>query len=144
MAVKTITSENFEAEVLNAKEPVLVDIWAPWCGPCKMLSPIVDEVAEEAVGFSVAKINADENPELVNKFHVMSIPTLLVFKNGELVNKSVGLISKDEIKGLKDKDHIVYSYLNIGSIENFRNYFNEYKSLILSNYEETDKKQNFI
>ena len=100
MAVKTITSENFESEVLNAKEPVLVDIWAPWCGPCKMLSPIVDEVAEEAVGFSVAKINADENPELVNKFHVMSIHTLLVFKNGEVVNKSVGLISKDEVKAL--------------------------------------------
>ena len=100
MAVKIITSENFESEVLNAKEPVLVDIWAPWCGPCKMLSPIVDEVAEEAVGFSVAKINADENPELVNKFNVMSIPTLLVFKNGEVVNKSVGLISKDEVKAL--------------------------------------------
>ena len=100
MAVKTITSANFEAEVLNAKEPVLVDIWAPWCGPCKMLSPIVDEVAEEAQGFSVGKVNADENQELVNRFHIMSIPTLLVFKNGELVNKSVGLISKDEVKAL--------------------------------------------
>ena len=100
MAVKTITSANFEAEVLNAKEPVLVDVWAPWCGPCKMLSPIVDEVAEEAVGFSVGKVNADENQVLVNRFHIMSIPTLLVFKNGELVNKSVGLISKDEVKAL--------------------------------------------
>ena len=100
MAVKTITSANFEAEVLNAKEPVLVDVWAPWCGPCKMLSPIVDEVAEEAVGLSVGKVNADENQELVNRFHIMSIPTLLVFKNGELVNKSVGLISKDEVKAL--------------------------------------------
>ena len=100
MAVKTITSANFETEVLNAKEPVLVDVWAPWCGPCKMLSPIVDEVAEEAVGFSVGKVNADEIQELVNRFHIMSIPTLLVFKNGELVNKSVGLISKDEVKAL--------------------------------------------
>ena len=100
MAVKTITSANFEAEVLNAKEPVLVDVWAPWCGPCKMLSPIVDEVAEEPQGFSVGKVNADENQELVNRFHIMSIPTLLVFKNGELVNKSVGLISKDEVKAL--------------------------------------------
>ena len=100
MAVKTITSANFEAEVLNAKEPVLVDVWAPWCGPCKMLSPIVDEVAEEAQGFSVGKVNADENQELVNRFHIMSIPTILVFKNGELVNKSVGLISKDEVKAL--------------------------------------------
>lgn len=100
MAVKIITADNFESEVLNAKEPVLVDIWAPWCGPCKMLSPIVDEIAEEAAGFTVGKINADENQELVNRFHVMSIPTLLVFKNGEVVNKSVGLISKDEVKAL--------------------------------------------
>ena len=100
MAVKTITSANFEAEVLNAKEPVLVDVWSPWCGPCKMLSPIGDEVAEEAQGCSVGKVNADENQELVNRFHIMSIPTLLVFKNGELVNKSVGLISKDEVKAL--------------------------------------------
>ena len=100
MAVKIITKDNFDSEVLNAKEPVLVDIWAPWCGPCKMLSPIVDEVGEEAVGFSVCKINADEEPELVNKYHIMSIPTLLVFKNGEVVNKSVGLISKDEVKAL--------------------------------------------
>lgn len=102
MSVKTITKNNFEAEVLNAKEPVLVDVWAPWCGPCKMLSPIVDEVANEAVGFSVGKINADENQELVNRFHIMSIPTLLVFKNGEVVNKSVGLISKDEVKALME------------------------------------------
>ena len=102
MSVKKITKDNFEAEVLNAKEPVLVDVWAPWCGPCKMLSPIVDEVGEEAVGFSVGKVNADEEPELVSKYHIMSIPTLLVFKNGEVVNKSVGLISKDDVKALLD------------------------------------------
>lgn len=100
MSVKVITKDNFEAEVLKAEKPVLLDIWAAWCGPCKMLSPIVDEIGEEAQDFIVGKVNADEEPELVNRFHVMSIPTLLVFKNGEVVNKSVGLIPKEEVLAL--------------------------------------------
>ena len=100
MSVKVITKDNFEAEVLKAEKPVLLDIWAAWCGPCKMLSPIVDEIGEEAQDFIVGKVNADEETELVNRFHVMSIPTLLVFKNGEVVNKSVGLIPKEEVLAL--------------------------------------------
>lgn len=100
MSVKVITKDNFEAEVLKAEKPVLLDIWAAWCGPCKMLSPIIDEIGEEAQDFIVGKVNADEETELVNRFHVMSIPTLLVFKNGEVVNKSVGLIPKEEVLAL--------------------------------------------
>ncbi|KIR01851.1 Thioredoxin [Lachnospiraceae bacterium TWA4] len=97
MAVQIVNNENFEEVVLNAKEPVLVDIWATWCGPCKALAPIVEEVANEAKGFSVAKIDADENGDIAMKYKVRSIPTLLVFKDGEVVNRSVGVISKEEI-----------------------------------------------
>jgi len=97
MSALHITNENFESEVLKSDVPVLVDFWATWCGPCQMLLPIVEEVANEAVGFKVGKVNSDENPDLVNKFGIRTIPTLLVFKNGEVVNKSIGVISKDEI-----------------------------------------------
>lgn len=92
-----ITNENFESEVLKSDVPVVVDFWATWCGPCQMLLPVIEELAEEADGFKVAKVNSDENPELVTKFGIRTIPTLLVFKNGEVVNKSIGVISKDEI-----------------------------------------------
>ena len=93
----TITSANFEQEVVNSDVPVLVDIWASWCGPCKMLSPIVDEIARTADGFKVGKINADEEGELAEKFNVSSIPTLLVFKDGKVANQSVGFIPKDKV-----------------------------------------------
>lgn len=93
----TITSANFEQEVVNSDIPVLVDIWASWCGPCKMLSPIVDEIARTADGFKVGKINADEEGELAEKFNVSSIPTLLVFKDGKVANQSVGFIPKDKV-----------------------------------------------
>ena len=100
MAVIEITAENFEQEVMQSEKPVLLDFWAVWCGPCQMLSPLVDEVAEEREDIKVGKINVDEQQELAMKYQVMSIPMLLVVKNGEITNRSVGLISKDQILGL--------------------------------------------
>ena len=90
MAVVTITKENFEQEVLQSTKPGLLDFWASWCGPCRMLSPIVDEVAEERADVKVGKVNVDEQPELAGEFGVMSIPTLLVFEQGKLVRQAVG------------------------------------------------------
>ena len=100
MAVITITKENFDAEVLRSAQPVLLDFWASWCGPCRMLSPIVDEVAEERTDVKVGKVNVDEQPELAGEFGVMSIPTLLVFKGGQMADRSVGLVSPQEILDL--------------------------------------------
>ena len=98
MAVKTITSENFEAEVLNAKEPVLVDIWAPWCGPCKMIAPILDEIAPDFAGKAkIVKLNVDDNQLVAGQFGVRSIPTLLLFKNGQLVATQVGALPKNQL-----------------------------------------------
>ena len=102
MAILHITKENFEKEVLQSKEPVVVDFWASWCGPCKALAPILEEVDAELAGtVKVAKINIDEEEELAAQFRVMSIPTLLLFKNGEVVNKSVGLAPKEEVVNFK-------------------------------------------
>ena len=98
--ITTVTTENFDQEVLMAKEPVLVDFWAAWCMPCKMLSPIVDQVASERSDVKVCKINIDDEGELAIRYGVMSIPTLIVFKNGEITNKSIGLISKEDILAL--------------------------------------------
>ena len=102
MSVITITKENFAAEVLNSDKPVLLDFWASWCGPCRMLSPIVDQVADERPDVQVGKVNVDEQPELAGQFGVMSIPTLLVFKNGKLVNQSVGSRPKAGVLALLD------------------------------------------
>ena len=99
----TITKENFEQVVLKNDKPVLVDFWATWCGPCKMLSPIIEEVRKETDGKAVVgKINVDEQQELAMQFGVMSIPTLLVFKNGEIVKKQIGFIPKQAVLGLLD------------------------------------------
>lgn len=100
MAAIVITKENFDSEVLKAEGTVLIDFWATWCGPCRMLSPIVDEVASERPDVKVGKINVDEQPELAQQFGIMSIPTLLIFKNGEKVQESVGLIPKEKVEAL--------------------------------------------
>ncbi|MFR8035039.1 MAG: thioredoxin [Lachnospiraceae bacterium] len=100
MAVITITKENFEQEVLHSDKPVLLDFWASWCGPCRMVSPIVDEIADETSSIKVGKVNVDEQPELAAQFQVMSIPTLMVFKNGTVTNQSVGAKPKAAILAL--------------------------------------------
>ncbi len=97
MAALHITKDNFETEVLNSDKLVLVDFWASWCGPCQMLGPVIDEVAEEVTDVKVCKINVDEQQELAIRYGVMTIPTLLLFQNGEAVSKSVGFISKAEV-----------------------------------------------
>lgn len=97
MSVLTITKENFETEVLHSDKPVLLDFWAAWCGPCQMVSPVVDEVAKETTTAKVGKINVDEQPELASAFKVMSIPTLVVVKDGKVVNTSVGAKPKQAI-----------------------------------------------
>ena len=95
--VVTITKDNFQQEVLDSQKTVLVDFWATWCGPCRMLSPVVDEIAQENDAVKVGKVNVDEQPELASQFGVMSIPTLMVFRDGKPVNTSVGAVPKAKI-----------------------------------------------
>ncbi len=102
MAVIEITGENFEAEVVKSEKTVLLDFWAPWCGPCRMLSPIVDGIAEERADIKVGKVNVDEQSELAAKFGVMSIPMLVVMANGEVKTTSVGYKPKAQVLALLD------------------------------------------
>ena len=100
MAVLTITKDNFQTEVMQSDKPVLLDFWASWCGPCRMVSPIVDEIADERADIKVGKINVDEQPQLAQQFGVMSIPTLVVMKNGQIANTAVGAMPKNNILAL--------------------------------------------
>ena len=97
MSVIEVTKENFQSEVLQSNKTVLIDFWAQWCGPCRMLSPVVDEIANEQTQIKVCKINVDNEPELATQFGVMSIPTLVVIKDGKVVNQSVGVQLKENI-----------------------------------------------
>ena len=102
MSKQIKSSEEFQ-EILNGSKPVLVDFYADWCGPCKMLAPIVDEISKEnGDAFEICKINVDSNPDLAQKYSVQNIPTLISFKNGEINKKSVGLVSKEEVLKLLD------------------------------------------
>ncbi len=97
MSAIQITKENFEQEVLKSDKPVLVDFWAAWCGPCQMLTPVIEELAGEVTDAKICKVNVDENPELAAKYNVMTIPTLAVFKDGNVVNSVSGVKSKAAI-----------------------------------------------
>lgn len=97
MAAIHLTEENFEQEVLKSEVPALVDFWAPWCGPCKMFSPVIEELAGEATGVKICKLNTDEADAVAFKYKVMSIPTLILFKNGQAAATSVGVKTKAEV-----------------------------------------------
>ncbi|KMO87721.1 hypothetical protein AB840_00905 [Megasphaera cerevisiae DSM 20462] len=100
MAAITITKENFQSEVLESKKTVIIDFWAAWCGPCQMLSPVVDEIAAENPDIKVGKVNVDDQVDLAKEFHILSIPTLGIFKNGQLIHRSTGVQPKESILAL--------------------------------------------
>ena len=101
MAAINITNNNFHSEVVNSDKKVLLDFWAGWCGPCRMVSPVIDQIAQERPDIKVGKINVDEQPELANQFNVFSIPTLLVMENGQIIQKNVGAKPKHEILAMR-------------------------------------------
>ncbi len=105
MAEITITKDNFNDEVMLSDKPVLLDFWASWCGPCRMVAPIVAEIASERTDIKVGKINCDEEPELAREFGISSIPTLAVIKNGEVTNAVIGVRPKEDILYIIDNDH---------------------------------------
>ena len=97
MSIINITNQNYQKEIMESKKTILLDFWAEWCGPCKIITPVIDEIANENPNLKVCKINVDEQPELANRFHVMSIPSLFVMKEGQIINQSVGAKTKEEI-----------------------------------------------
>lgn len=101
--VKEIKTQEFEEEVINGSKPALVDFWASWCGPCKMLSPVVDSVSEQYDGVDFYKVNVDEEPEIAREFGIMSIPTLILFKDGEMLDESVGVVTEADLKAFVEK-----------------------------------------
>lgn len=103
MSVKYFTTQNFEEEVLKSDKTVLVDFWAAWCGPCQMIAPVIEEIAQEFEDIVVGKVDVDSNSELAMKYSVLSIPTIYVFKNGEVVARHIGLASREEIVALLGK-----------------------------------------
>ena len=98
MAVTILTKDNFKKEVLDSKSPILVDFWATWCGPCQMMLPIIEDFAKSNLDIRVGKVNVDEQPELAGQYGIMSIPTLIAFKNGEIYRTRLGVTPKDELK----------------------------------------------
>ncbi len=100
MSVININKNNFQEEVLNSDKPVLLDFWASWCGPCRMVSPIIDEIAQERPDIKVGKVNVDEQPELASQFRIMSIPAIMVIKDGKIVNQAIGARPKSQILAL--------------------------------------------
>ncbi|MBQ6052897.1 MAG: thioredoxin [Clostridia bacterium] len=97
MSHTVITAANFEEEVIKSEKTVLVDFWATWCGPCRMLAPVIEEISEERTDIKVCKVDVDEEPELAAEYGIQSIPTLIVFKDGKAINKSIGVRPKDDI-----------------------------------------------
>ncbi|MBT9548249.1 MAG: thioredoxin [Candidatus Sericytochromatia bacterium] len=101
MAVKEVNDQNFAEEVLNASSPVLVDFWAPWCGPCRLVSPVVEEIAKDYDGkLKVVKVNTDDNPETASNYHISGIPSLLLFKEGQVADQIVGAVPKAKLSNM--------------------------------------------